>query len=213
MSPEQARGEIVDARSDLYSFGIVIFELLTGRKPFEATDMSQLAMQHLTQPLPRLPDSLSAFQGIIDRLTAKRREDRIASAKALIDLLPDRGAIPLAPLVDEQRLAELGQDLGHRPDALKVVLSRFLRGAPKQADAVERAFAAGGATPELVRTAHSLKGTAATCGARRLSEMAGRIEEQAKTGELTGLATMLEHLRDCVRQTVVAFDARVSSLS
>lgn len=76
MSPEQARGKQIDGRSDLYALGIVLYELLVGRVPYHAEDSLAVGIMHITQPVPRLPDSLAPLQPLIDRLLAKDPQDR-----------------------------------------------------------------------------------------------------------------------------------------
>jgi serine/threonine protein kinase len=87
LSPEQALGNAVDHRSDLYSTGIVLFEMLTGTKPFKAETASGLVYQHVHADLPQLPDSVRNFQPIIEMLLAKSPGDRFDSAKEFIDSL------------------------------------------------------------------------------------------------------------------------------
>ena len=55
MSPEQAKAEKVDGRSDLYSLGAMLFELLTGKPPYDASDPFTIALMHVTHPVPQLP--------------------------------------------------------------------------------------------------------------------------------------------------------------
>ncbi len=76
MSPEQARGRPLDGRADLYSLGVVMFELLTGRAPFIADDPLAVGIMHITEPVPRMPHPLEALQPIVDRMMAKTPEDR-----------------------------------------------------------------------------------------------------------------------------------------
>ena len=83
MSPEQCVGKPVDPRSDLYSLGVIFYEMLTGRKLFEADRVVDLLSAHLNAPPPRLPPELAGYQGILDRLLAKDPEARFQSAREL----------------------------------------------------------------------------------------------------------------------------------
>ncbi len=85
MSPEQASGGDTDGRSDLYSLGVVAYEMLTGHKPYVGQNALAIAMMHLQNPVPRLPSELHPLQSLIDRLLAKRPEERFSSAEALIE--------------------------------------------------------------------------------------------------------------------------------
>jgi len=87
MSPEQILGQELDHRSDLYSLGIVFYEMLTGRPPFSGGDVVALAMKHCSEPLPPLPRELRRLQKLLDRLTAKRPEDRFASATEMVEAI------------------------------------------------------------------------------------------------------------------------------
>jgi eukaryotic-like serine/threonine-protein kinase len=83
MSPEQYQEGRQDERSDLYSVGVILYEMLTGKLPFTADNAPALAYQHVNAPVPRLPQRLAGYQGIVDRLMAKRPEDRFQSAREL----------------------------------------------------------------------------------------------------------------------------------
>lgn len=87
LSPEQARGEALDGRSDIYSAGVMMFEMLSQRRPFTATTPIALVNKHINDPIPRLPAELSRYQVLIDRMMAKRASDRIANAAELIGFL------------------------------------------------------------------------------------------------------------------------------
>lgn len=83
-SPEQARGEQVDGRTDLYSAGVVLYEMLTGRVPFQGDSAVAVAYQHVTEP-PRRPSELNpkvtaALDAVTLKALAKRREDRYQTA-------------------------------------------------------------------------------------------------------------------------------------
>jgi len=87
ISPEQAAGRPVDARSDLYSAGAVFFELLTGQKPYRANSADAVIYQHLHAPIPCLPAALAPVQPIVDLLLAKDPDDRFSSADELLQTL------------------------------------------------------------------------------------------------------------------------------
>lgn len=105
LSPEQARGEVVDARSDLYSTGCVLFELLTGQPPFRGDSAVAVAYQHVSQQPPAptsiAPDIPEALDRVVTKSLAKRREDRYQSAAEMrADLLAAiRGGEVSAPAV------------------------------------------------------------------------------------------------------------------
>lgn len=88
MSPEQGHGAKVDVRSDIYSLGVIFFELLTGQKPYIGSSAMGIIYQHRNAPLPQLPEALSAYQVMIDRMLAKRVEDRLDDASEIPACLP-----------------------------------------------------------------------------------------------------------------------------
>jgi len=84
ISPEQAQGLEVDARSDLYSIGIILFEMLSGHKPYKADSPTAVLYQHIHADIPKLPARLRPLQGIIERLLAKDPRERYQSASELV---------------------------------------------------------------------------------------------------------------------------------
>jgi len=80
MSPEQARGLDVDARSDLYSTAVLAFELLSGQRPFAGPDDLAIAIAQTEQPVPKLPDALRHWQAFFARALAVKPEQRFADA-------------------------------------------------------------------------------------------------------------------------------------
>ncbi len=84
MSPEQAEGLPVDGRTDIYSLGIIFYEMLTGEKPYEGDSAIKVIMQHIQSPVPQLPPELDQFQPLLNRLMCKNRDQRIADAGQLV---------------------------------------------------------------------------------------------------------------------------------
>ena len=83
MSPEQGQGLPVDGRSDLYSVGVLLYEMLTGVPPFEADTSAALIYKHIHDEIPLLPRGLRAYQPLVDRLLAKQPEQRFQNANEL----------------------------------------------------------------------------------------------------------------------------------
>jgi serine/threonine-protein kinase PpkA len=91
LSPEQALGQTVDARCDMYSLGVLAHELLTGRKPYLAGSAQELLNLHITAPVPLLPPDLAHLQAVLESLMAKDREQRYPTAQTLLDDLAKMG--------------------------------------------------------------------------------------------------------------------------
>ena len=87
MSPEQARGSDVDARSDLYGLGVLTWFGLTGKPPYEGADGFAVSYAHVFEPIPRLPPAQQHWQGLIDKALAKDPADRYQDAEEFIAAL------------------------------------------------------------------------------------------------------------------------------
>lgn len=98
LSPELAQGtRRVDGRSDLYSLGIILYEMLTGRKPYTADSFAATLMAHIQKPVPQLPAQFGELQPLLDKLLAKKPEDRFQNGAELqVTLQSLRGRMRLA---------------------------------------------------------------------------------------------------------------------
>jgi serine/threonine protein kinase len=84
ISPEQADGAAVDQRSDLYSLGVMFYEMLTGQRPFRGASIIAILHSHRNDPIPALPPEHSRLQPLVERLLAKNPRDRFQSAASAL---------------------------------------------------------------------------------------------------------------------------------
>ncbi|WP_455720882.1 Stk1 family PASTA domain-containing Ser/Thr kinase [Agathobacter sp.] len=119
-SPEQARNGFVDGRSDIYSLGIVMFEMVTGRVPFDGDTTVAVALQHLQEDIAKpstyAPDLPISFEKIILKCTQKTPDRRYQTIEELLSDIrrslahPDEDFVVIAPLVDNGKTKVISQD-------------------------------------------------------------------------------------------------------
>jgi serine/threonine protein kinase len=93
ISPEQSQGQRVDVRTDLYSLGVMFYEMLTGQRPYSGRSAIEIMAQHAGAPVPTLPANVALQQALLDRLMAKKLSHRYGSAD---ELLADLGPLVAA---------------------------------------------------------------------------------------------------------------------
>ena len=87
MSPEQVQGKVLDLRTDIYSAGVLLFQMLSGQHLFEGDSAVEVALQHLNTPPPALPDELAPYQRLLDKLLEKDRDARFRNADEVLGYL------------------------------------------------------------------------------------------------------------------------------
>ena len=102
MSPEQAAGAATDERADLYSLGVILYQMLTGEKPYVGATTEEILEQHRNAAVPVLAAELAVYQPLLNKLLAKDPSQRFGSAREVLEALEqtrgrrrtDAGAVP-----------------------------------------------------------------------------------------------------------------------
>ena len=89
MSPEQAQGKEIDGRADLYSLGVVFYQMISGQVPFDGDDAVAIAVKHMTSPIPKLPGQHKALQPLIEKMMSKKTAERFQSGTEIVAALDE----------------------------------------------------------------------------------------------------------------------------
>jgi tRNA A-37 threonylcarbamoyl transferase component Bud32 len=158
LSPEQAMGEEADRRADLYSAGIVLYEMLTGRRPFEAASKVAIVSMHLTQkamPVTKAAPGAHiprAVERVVERAMAKKRDERYATAQEFLQDMERAGGGTSQPFPVATRTPSLGMSAAaHAAGSVGAIKDRttswwhfLVRRAAEVGVPFPRAFVAGG---------------------------------------------------------------------
>ncbi len=105
-SPEQAQCQDIDHRSDLYSVGVIFVEMLLGYNPYRGENYTQTVVNHVQMDIPKLPEELSQYQALVNKLLAKQPNERFKDSQSLIDAIDGLLTVSIAmpmPVINTKR--------------------------------------------------------------------------------------------------------------
>jgi tetratricopeptide (TPR) repeat protein len=203
MAPEQCRGDTVDARVDIYACGIVLFEMLAGRKPFVSPDLLQIVKQQMHAPPPRLADvaagDFGALEAVVARALAKSPDDRFQSAIALSEALDAASrAVPEATATFGEASVAIPITVGssvvepspHEPSRL----SRLLPRSRMRYVALAGALVVGGGAYALWRTTEAPVAVVHDAAAIAVAEPIAPVDAAAVADPIDELRAQAEAL-------------------
>jgi tRNA A-37 threonylcarbamoyl transferase component Bud32/tetratricopeptide (TPR) repeat protein len=213
LSPEQAMGEEADRRADLYSAGIVLYEMLTGKRPFEAASKVAVVSMHLTQkalpvtraaPTAQIPPWL---ERVVERAMAKKRDERYASAQEFLQGLDGSGAIsrPISVITQPFGLAKLARSVWQRVSERVGETWQFLVGRAREAGVPwPRAFVVAGfslVAALLILVVAARRTDKPRPAPALLAESLARVEQLLARGELEPARAALQQLESAHPET------------
>lgn len=196
MSPEQINGGTVDCRSDVFSLGVVLYQLLTFSLPFQGRDTGSTLLKIINEPVPDLRQSLSTYppelDGVLQRALAKSRDERYPTAEDF--------AFDLSQIQDQLRREMVSQYLQVADD---LIARSELTKAKEQVFQVLKIDRQNRRASELLKDVQSLI---------QNQQRSQQVEQLKSLGEEALAAKQLDRALDCLEQAV-ALDSRNTSLS